>query len=508
MAAALVLQIGPDTPPDRDLIGGKAASLALLSREGVNVPPAFVVTTEGHRRWANGSNDAVLTEALAEGISGLARRSRRPFTGGGNGLLVSVRSGAPVSMPGMMDTLLNVGIARLSADAPQFLCEARARFLWQYADLVAGFDHQWLQNLRAQYPAADVDTVNAIETALCAEAERSGRMWPQSNSEELLTSARAVFSSWHSPRAQLYRRMRGINDSIGTTVTVQQMIFGNRDLRSGSGVAFTRNPTSGERGLHGEFKFGAQGEEIVAGRETGEGLSRWKTDQPECWNELCDLGRRLEAAQRRVYELEFTVEQGKLYVLQCRPALLTARAGARVAVEMVAEGSMTRDESLSYAQSQGFDPKADPSALVVRAGATLLGRGIPVGGGVATGRVAFDKAGADELMKSNQPVVFIATETSPGLLPLMQRSAALVTMRGGATSHAAVVARELDKPCVVGVGAAIENSVIRIGPGVASGEWITVDGDSGEIYAGDAALREARLSEFEKLLREWAQAVG
>jgi len=504
MSQPLVLQVLRELEADRNLIGGKAASLVTLLHQGAAVPPAFVLTTEAYRHWAAGADDAMLAKILDQGIGALEQATGRPF-GRKSGLIVSVRSGAPISMPGMMDTVLNVGIGPLQSGADAFLCDARERFLWQFAELVLGLEVEHLAALLPKLgPLADASAVNALQVALEAEAVKRGKTWPQTPAEELLAAAKAVFLSWQSQRAILYRRMRRIDDALGTSVTVQQMVFGNRDSQSGSGVAFSRNPTTGERGLCGEFSFGGQGEEVVAGRETGQSLERWRALQPTLFAELDQLGKRLEAAFEKVFEIEFTIEQARLYVLQCRPALLTARAGARVAVEMSQEGLLEHCAALQYAQSHGFDPAVDPDTLTVRPDSVPLGHGLAVGGGVGVGRVALRVERAEEYIRAGEPVVFVAAETSPNLLPIMQRSAALITMRGGASSHAAVVARELGTPCIVGVGAEMNTSCALIGSGLHDGDWATVDGDHGAIYSGDVSERTSRLTRFEQTLRHWA----
>jgi pyruvate,orthophosphate dikinase len=298
--------------------------------------------------------------------------------------------------------------------------------------------------------------------------------------------------------------MKKIDESIGTTVTVQQMVFGNRDAESGSGVAFTRDPTTGVDGLCGEFLFGGQGEEVVSGRETAGGLTPWRRRQPQLFQQLETLGKRLESATSKVHEIEFTVEQGTFYVLQCRPALLTARAGARAAVQMFKEGKISQSEAVAYARAHGFDAGASGRGLSVPAGAKQVGSGLPVGGGVSIGRVAFGDTKMEQIKRAGDPAVLMTVETSPKSLPLMQRCAALVTMRGGATSHAAVVARELGTTCVVGVGGEIEGSSARMIESITEGDWITVDGDSGLIFAGKATTVAETLSDEERQLREWA----
>ena len=505
MQDALVLQVDRDCEADRSLIGGKAASLVSLARQGARVPPAFVLTTAAYRQWAAGAGDQLIDALLAEGLTQLEARTARRFGAASGGLIVSVRSGAPISMPGRMDTLLNVGIGSLPDDAEAFMCEARARFLCQYAELVMGLDTRRIEALNVgAHPARGPGDVNELERLLRALADGQGKPWPRSVREELTGAARAVFQSWQSTRARLYRSMRKIDDALGTTVAVQQMVFGNRGSHSGSGVAFTRDPTDGSPGLHGDFLFGGQGEDVVAGREAGQALTAWRSAQSEPYAELTNLGHHLEAATGKVHEIEFTVEQGQLWVLQCRAALLTARAAARVAVEFIEEGRMDRAAAIRYAQEHGFNANDDPFGLVIRGGAVPLGRGLPIGGGVAVGVLAFDSASADTFIRAGRPVVFVAVETAPSLLSIMRRAAALVTMRGGTGSHAAVVARELGKPCIVGVGAAIADGQLLMGAGLREGEVATIDGDSGEIFSGDVSKRASRLTAFEQTLRQWA----
>lgn len=504
-AAPLLVPLDSATRADRDLMGGKATSLLALASQGADVPAAFVLTTEAYRRWAAAGVGADMLRGLvAEGVGGLEGRTGLRL---GHGLVVSVRSGAPVSMPGMMDTVLNAGIGAVDPGTPGFLCDARMRFLWQYAELVLGLDLSSLAEQRCEPSrSCNADMVASLEARLRDLASGAGKPWPQTPLDELVGAAMAVFASWQSPRAKLYRRMRRIDDTFGTAVTIQQMVFGNRDAASGSGVAFTRDPASGTPVLTGEFLRCGQGEEVVAGREAGEGLAVWRCSQPALHADLEALGRRLEATTHKAQEIEFTVESGRLFVLQCRPALLTVRAAARVAVDMAAEGLITQEQALANAIAHGFDPHAALQVLVVKPGAPVAGRGLAVGGGVAVGRIALSVEQSERLVRGGDPVVFVAPETSPGLLSVMQRAAALVTLRGGVTSHAAVVAREIGTPCVVGLGVAITDGVLATEPALREGDWVTVDGDTGTLHAGDQTIRASRSGASEVILREWASA--
>jgi pyruvate,orthophosphate dikinase len=501
--ATAVLFLDDDVPADRNLLGGKAASLISLMQLGAQVPPAFVLTTEASRQWMARPDRSAVTAWLEAGVESLERATGLAFGSDRDGLIVSVRSGAPISMPGMMDTVLNVGIGPGSVAAYPHLAGARHAFLVQYAEIVLGLDPERITAITRDVEPADLA---GLQARLTREAGAIGQVWPETAMDELVGAASAVFGSWESRRAKVYRRMRNIDDALGTAVTVQQMVFGNRNARSGSGVAFTRDPTSGRPGLCGEYLTGGQGEEVVSGRQTAQSLDIWRDDQPLLFEQLQGIGRQLEADTRKVAEIEFTVEDGRLFVLQCRPALLTAKAAVEAAVALCEEGLIDRVGAVAYARAHGFDPVAQGKAWSIRANAELLGEGLAVGGGVAVGRLVLDEARLDELGRAGDGVIFAAAETSPTLLQIMQRSAGIVTMTGGATSHAAVVARELALPCVVGAEGSVRRGEIRLDASVQEGDWITIDGDRGTIYRGDCAI-EASASESQAMLklREWGR---
>lgn len=502
----LVVTVDADMVPDRDLLGGKAASLVKLLRCGAAVPPAFVLTTEAYRAWAAQADGGAVRQWVRQGISELQRRTGRQLGAGHGGLIVSVRSGAPISMPGMMDTVLNAGIGTVDADSPAYIRDARRRFLLQYSEIVLGIEEERIKELAAPCTDRyDAEMIGALEHRLAAEAEARGLSWPRGPEEEIAAAAGAVFASWDSSRAKLYRRMRKIDDNLGTAVTVQLMVFGNHDQASGSGVAFTRDPTTGENGLCGEFLQGGQGEEVVAGRETAAGLPEWAVKYPDQHRELQQLGLKLEADTGKVHEIEFTLERGHLYILQCRPALLTKTAAARIAVAMVGEGRLSKSEAVTYAKEHGFDPDTCASGLAIAPGARRLGKGLPVGGGVAAGRLALSDRESVHLAQTGDPVIFATVETSPSLLPVMQRSAGLITMLGGATSHAAVVARELGTPCVVGVGGDVADGLLSLdgASSARAGDWVTINGDTGEIFQGDIATEGGALSPEAAMLTQW-----
>ena len=494
-----VVTIDREAVADPELLGGKAASLVRLAEAGATVPPAFVLTTEAFRAWDGGDETAV-EQALWEGMGELERRTGKAFGAARDPLVVSVRSGAPVSMPGMMETVLNVG-APADPDAGDALARRlRLAFLWQFAEVVAGVGKPELAAVRAEL--GDEPDPAALSAALARAAADAGFAWPRTPAAELVAAVVAVLHSWRSDRARLYRRMRGIDDDLGTAVTVQQMALGNRDERSGSGVAFSRDPSTGERGLVGEYVRGGQGEEIVSGRRTPDPIAALRVDLPDRYDELARLADALEADAGAVQEIEFTVDGGTLFLLQARAAKLTAAAAARAAVELFEDGRLAQADALSYAERHGFKVHGDGGRSVAR-GAAPAGSGIAVGGGVAVGRVALTAADVERW--SSEGAIFVAEETSPEHLWAMQRCLAVVTMRGGATSHAAVVARELGRPCVVGVGGRLAGPEVEMDETVRAGELVTVDGGSGTIYRDDVADGDGTGdAPHVEILRRWA----
>lgn len=505
MSNSRIFQIERNLDADRALIGGKATSLVKLLEIGAPVPSAFVLTTNTFRDWARGDDESLIKNLIVKGIKDLEKRTSQNFgSNNEDALVVSVRSGAPISMPGMMDTVLNVGLSPINEKSDLFACDARKRFLMQFSEIVVGIPSPNIEELEAIYDQVNPSQIYALENELRRKAAEKGFRWPETPMEELVAAAEAVFASWQSSRAKLYRRMNKIDDQIGTSVTVQQMVFGNKDGDSGSGIAFTRNPTNGDSATVGEFMFWGQGEEIVSGRKTAQGLHIWEERQPENYNQLCAIGKKLEDESGKVFEIEFTVEQGRLYILQCRPALLTARGAAKVAVEMYREGLLSQEKAVEYARTHGFDPKADKVGLIVSPEAQRLAQGLPVGGAVVTGRIAFSASRMNDIEKEGDPAILLSVETSPNSLPLMQRAVALITIRGGATSHAAVVAREMGITCVVGVGGELLKETARLDETISEGSWVTVDGIRGEVYSGAQTVRSNILSEEEKELRSWA----
>lgn len=454
----------------REEIGGKAWGINRMLGLGLPVPPAFALPTVTCRQFlASGRLPDDLETALRDGMAGLAAATGRAFLDPSKPLLVSVRSGAPMSMPGMMDTLLNLGLDDAGADAlaretgdPGWVAEIRERFAEQYRELLGEYEP----------PSPDP--------------------WVQ-----LGQAVAAVFRSWNSPRAQAYRGHHGLDGECGTAVTVQAMAFGNLDDRSGTGVLFTRNPLTGERVPYGEWLPQAQGEDVVSGRRTPLPLAALQKSAPALHAELLEHAALLEREQADVQDIEFTVEAGRLFILQTRNAKRAPRAAVRFAVDLAREGLIDVAQALARVAPAHIAGVLAPGLTAeVRAAALLLARGEPACPGVATGVVVTDP---DEAMDraEEQDVVLVRRSTSPQDVPAMLVAAAVVTEQGGATSHAALVSRELGLPCVVGCGPGLVDAL--------AGRTVTVDGGTGEIFAGALLFEPVDLAQDPYLaqLRAW-----
>ncbi|GLW55009.1 pyruvate, phosphate dikinase [Kitasatospora phosalacinea] len=448
-------------------LGGKASGLVVLHRLGLPVPAGFVVTTGACRAFLrDGRPPAGLDEQLAAAVADLERATGRTFGGPHRPLAVSVRSGAEVSMPGMMSTVLNLGLTTgategLAAETGDraFARDARRGFLASFAEALA-----------AAAGAADVDAdVDAV---------------PDDAARQLARAVEAVFASWEAPRARTYRELNGIPHDLGTAVVVQQMVFGNRDGRSGSGVAFSRDPGTGEDTPFGEVLFGHQGEAVVSGRTTTRPLRELAEREPEVWAGLRDALRRIEAHHRDACYVEFTFQSGELWFLQARPGRFAGAAAVRVATELADQRLIGRDEALLRVSPLHLRHVRTPR-IAPTAEADVLVRGTGACPGVATGRIATTADGAVRMARTG-PVVLVRPETSPGDLHGLAAAAGIVTARGGPASHAAVVARAMGKPAVVGAtGLAVDGaSVTAGGRTLPEGTLVTVDGTSGEVVLG------------------------
>jgi pyruvate,orthophosphate dikinase len=525
----------------RDLLGGKGAGLAEMSNLGLPVPPGFTITTEvctyfyKHDR----SYPAELEPAVAAGLADLEKRLGRKFGDAENPLLVSVRSGARASMPGMMDTVLNLGLndcavaglAKKTGD-PRFAYDSYRRFIQMYGQVVLGIEHHHFEELLDSHK---LDVGATLDTDLSAEdwqsvvagfkdvvAEATGQPFPQDPHEQLWGAIGAVFGSWMNPRAITYRRLHDIPEEWGTAVTVQAMVFGNMGDDCATGVAFTRDPATGANAFYGEFLVNAQGEDVVAGIRTPQPLTiagkkannshlpALEEAMPEVYGELCRVRQTLEAHYRDMQDIEFTVQQRKLFLLQTRTGKRTAQAALKIAVAFVEEGVIGREEALLRIEPNSLDqllhPTLDPSAKT-----TVLGRGLPASPGAASGKVVFSADAAESLAGRGEAVILVRIETSPEDIHGMHAAAGILTSRGGMTSHAAVVARGMGRPCVAGAGdlridyAAGTLSARNIL--VKAGEVITIDGSTGEVMLGEVPTIQPELSGDFATLMGWADKV-
>ncbi|AWK76333.1 pyruvate, phosphate dikinase (plasmid) [Rhodococcus oxybenzonivorans] len=487
----LVIPDETATEPSRDLVGGKAWSLWRMRSLGLRVPPAFVVTTEACAAYfAEGGLPDGLADELVSGIRMLEKQLGRTFGGTERPLLVSVRSGAAISMPGMMDTILDLGCndaveAALAAESgdPDFAAEVHRRFTGFYGRLVLGCTDD----------LEDLPDTASVRAAIAGDVDE---MVPADPWEQLRAAVAAVFQSSRSRRAVAYRKHYGIPDDLGTAVTVQAMVFGNLDDDSGTGVLFTRNPVDGTREPYGEYLQRGQGEDVVSGRVTPKPLTDLHERWPTVHTELLEAADRLDREGKDAQDIEFTVQSGELFLLQSRPAKRTARAAVRIAVELVDEGVIEPAEALSRVTADQIRTLLRPEIAAGAAdSAEVLVSGVAASPGVATGVVV----DTPEAAQANPGCILVRKSTSPDDVHGMIAAAAVVTEQGGATSHAAVVSRALDTPCVVGCGTGTVESLV--------GRIVTVDATTGRVYAGElptSAVDESRDEDLRRLT-EWAE---
>ncbi len=522
----------------RNLLGGKGANLAEMASIGLPVPPGFTITTEvcsafyKNDRAYPADLEPQVREALARVETAVGRR----FGDAKSPLLVSVRSGARVSMPGMMDTVLNLGLthetvqglAESSGDA-RFAWDSYRRFIQMFGSVVLGVDHHRFEEI---IESVKLDQAVIEDTALGAEdwqrvcdeymamvREETGKPFPQSPWDQLWAAIGAVFGSWMNHRANTYRRLHDIPADWGTAVNVQAMVFGNMGNDCATGVCFTRDPSTGENLFYGEFLVNAQGEDVVAGIRTPQPLSRARAKPgevsmeealPEAYAELCRVRETLERHYADMQDIEFTVQQGKLYMLQTRNGKRTAAASLRIAVEMARDGLIPREEAVKRVNPQALDqllhPMLDPEAP-----RTLFGRGLPASPGAASGAVVFSADEAELRAAKGDAVILVRIETSPEDIHGMHAARGILTTRGGMTSHAAVVARGMGRPCVAGAGGISVDYGSRTlasgGRTIRAGDVITLDGATGEVFVGQVATVEPKLSGDFAVLMEWADSL-
>ena len=525
----------------KNLLGGKGANLAEMSALGLPVPAGFTITTEActHFFANQQAYPADLETQVVEGLGKIERLTGKRFGDATNPLLVSVRSGARASMPGMMDTVLNLGLndqtveglAKLSGDR-RFAFDSYRRFIQMYSNVVLDLDHHVFEEILDDHKdrlGVDVDTAltaddweHVVRDYHAAVQDGLGRPFPQEPAQQLWGAIGAVFSSWMNDRAKFYRRMHDIPESWGTAVNVQSMVFGNMGVSSATGVAFTRNPSTGEAKLYGEFLINAQGEDVVAGLRTPQSLTRAGREEmgetaasmeeafPQVFAELKSVVQTLETHYRDMQDIEFTVEQGRLYMLQTRNGKRTAKAALKVAVDLCEEGLITPDEAVMRVEPGSLDqllhPTIDPQAK-----RDVIGSGLPASPGAATGKIVFDADEAERLGVAGEAVILVREETSPEDIHGMHAARGIVTARGGMTSHAAVVARGMGRPCVSGAGEIQiyerEGLFRSRGREFRAGEVITIDGSRGEILAGSVRMVEPELSGDFAALMNWADKV-
>jgi len=524
----------------KNLLGGKGANLAEMCALGLPVPPGFTITTEVCTAfYAEGKNyPQGLEEEVETALAAMERRVGKTFGDAHNPLLVSVRSGARASMPGMMDTVLNLGLndatveglAQGSGNA-RFAYDSYRRFIQMYSDVVLGLDHYHFEEALEE-AKRDRDVI--LDTELDAEAlvelvarykeiveSEMGAPFPQDPKEQLWGAIGAVFTSWMNPRAITYRELHDIPAAWGTAVNVQAMVFGNRGEDCATGVAFTRNPSTGEKLYYGEYLVNAQGEDVVAGirtpqpltvagKETGGDLPSMEEVMPDVFAQLVRVFDILESHYRDMQDIEFTVENSKLWMLQTRAGKRTAAASVRIAVEMVAEGLIAKEEAILRVDPLALDQLLHPT-LDPKAARTVLGRGLPASPGAASGSVVFTAEEAEEKARRGEKVVLVRLETSPEDIKGMHVAQGILTARGGMTSHAAVVARGMGKPCVCGASGisvhAAEGYFLAGERKVRAGDIITLDGSTGDIMLGEVPTLQPHLSgEFAQLM-QWADEV-
>jgi len=509
----------------KDLLGGKGAGLAEMTSAGLPVPPGFTITTEACTAYyATGETfpEGMLAEAQAA-LAKVEQATGKELGGAENPLLVSVRSGAKFSMPGMMDTVLNLGLndetrealARLTGNE-RFSYDAYRRFIQLFGKIVLGidsekFDHKFDEHKKKLGVTEDTQ-VGAETLSLLIQdykaivKKETGKEFPTDPRKQLELAIKAVFASWNGRRARDYRRIHKISDDLGTAVNVQAMVFGNMGEDSGTGVAFTRDVATGEKILYGEFLQNAQGEDVVAGIRTPKKIAELRGVMPEVYDQFQQVATRLENHYKDVQDLEFTIERGKLYMLQTRTAKRTGAAAVRIAVEMVNEGIIDRSTAVQRVEPGQLDqllhPMIDPKAPV-----NLVATGLPASPGAASGKVVFDPDHAEEEAKKGAKVILVRIETSPEDFHGMVAAQAILTARGGMTSHAAVVARGMGKCCVAGCSDLnIEYAAKQFtanGVTVKEGEWITLDGSTGRVILGQIPLIAPEVSGNFRKLMEW-----
>lgn len=515
----------------RELLGGKGANLAEMTNLGLPIPQGFTVSTEACTEYYNDGkkiNDEIQSQ-IFEALKKLEEMQGKKFGDNNDPLLVSVRSGARASMPGMMDTILNLGLNDVAVEGfaaktgnPRFAYDSYRRFIQMYSDVVMEVPKSFFEKIIDEVKEAkgvhyDTElTVDDLKELVKRFKEvyknaMNGEEFPQDPTEQLMGAVKAVFRSWDNPRAIVYRRMNDIPGDWGTAVNVQAMVFGNMGETSGTGVAFTRNPSTGEKGIYGEYLINAQGEDVVAGVRTPQPITKLAEDLPECYKEFMEIASKLENHYRDMQDMEFTIQEGKLYFLQTRNGKRTAPAAIQIACDLVDEGMITKEEAVLRIEAKSLDqllhPTFDKDSL--KAG-EVIGEALPASPGAAAGKVVFTAEEAKELGKGGkgERVVLVRLETTPEDIEGMVAAQGILTVRGGMTSHAAVVARGMGTCCVSGCGDIKMNEEAEEfelgGYKFHKGDFISLDGTTGKIYKGDIKTVEASVSGNFGRIMGWA----
>lgn len=513
----------------KEILGGKGANLAEMTWAGLPVPQGFTISTEACTSFYEAGQQVIpeIQEQIAQALAELERRVCKQLGNAANPLLVSVRSGAVFSMPGMMDTILNLGLnddtvaglAKLTGN-PRFAYDSYRRFIQMFSNVVLDVDLYHFEHVLEEVKekngykydpeltAEDWQSVIAKYKELVVKHTK--HEFPQDPKVQLDKAIRAVFLSWNNQRANVYRRINKIPDHLGTAVNVQMMVFGNMGDDSGTGVAFTRNPSTGEKELYGEFLINAQGEDVVAGIRTPQPIKSLSAVMPEIYQQFNEIANLLETHYRDMQDIEFTVERGKLYMLQTRNAKRTAHAAVKVAVDLVHEGVLSKEEALLRIEPESLDQllhrQIDPEAAI-----DVIAKGLPASPGAASGMVVFEADLADKLAAEGKKVILVRPETTPEDIHGMVASQGIVTSRGGMTSHAAVVARGMGKACICGCEALridVRSKQFSVnGKTFKEGDWISMDGGTGRVISGQVALVDPALSgEFKELL-SWSDEI-
>ncbi|MFH1515786.1 MAG: pyruvate, phosphate dikinase, partial [bacterium] len=521
---------------DRWVLGGKGYNLMRMTQFGLPVPTAFIVTTEACRQYLRNGKKffKVLEKEILANITLMEKKVGRKFGTNNDPLLVSIRSGAPVSMPGMMDTVLNLGLndsnteilREISGDG-RFAYDCHRRFINMFGDVamqVRGddedpFDAIVSQAKRKARVSTDSDLTESDWQSVCEEFKdlikrKSGKNIPKEPARQLIQAIEAVFSSWNNPRAKTYRRLNDIDETMGTAVIIQQMVFGNRNENSASGVAFTRDPGNGEKRVFGEYLVKAQGEDVVAGTRTPQKLDDMDYQFPKNYREFLMVCKKLEKNYREMQDIEFTIEDGKLYILQTRRGQRTAQAAVKIAVDMYNEKLLTRNEAVlrvsPYSLDQLLHPVIDPSA---RYKDRIVATGIPASPGAAVGKIVFNADRAAEIVTKDPSaqVILVSDETTPDDIHGMAAARGILTSRGGKTAHAAVVARGMGTSCICGCSALnidFKTRKMTIGDRkYKEGDWLTIEGSLGEVIDGKLPLIPPEISSDLKKLLNWSDEI-